>query len=477
MPQEQSQLSGPSSLELKGAIDRALADERRLSTSTASILRLASAVGLLLIIFASFGVSRNDLWAKAMIPVAIYVLSALGFFLIRNVPAAARLALLIGFVDMAAVSAIQVVIQGDVARSGTFAGFTLGVFAVIVASSSLVLRSSSVFVTAAVASVSEAWLLRDTGIEWGVVGISWLVLFAVAGVSRASIGRLSTVAASLARTEIDRRMAQVRGETLAQEKEQIETKLVDTRAQNDELIQLQAAKEALAQVLVHDLRSPLTAVIASIDLMRMELEEAGIRPDLQKSAGEALRQTERLTSMISDLLDVAKLEEGRLQPKLAGFVARDLCEEVRSRAILAPRAKRLTILAEADDSLQGFADINLLTRMVENLATNALRYAKTRVRICASREGSTLVFRVQNDGPSVTPTMQAHLFEKFAQAGRTDGGWGLGLYFCKLAAEVHGGSVGIADVPDWNVTFEIRLPASAGESGLPTAADESSLAA
>jgi signal transduction histidine kinase len=477
LAEETPQLSDQPSAGLKTAIDRMLGEERRLATQAASVVRLVSAMGILGIIFASFGTSKSDIWAQAMIPVAIYVVSALGFFLIRNLQAAARLAVLVGFVDIAAIGAIQFVVQGDLTHSATIATFTLGLFALIVASSSLVLRPSNVFLIAGVSTITEGWLLRSADIEYGVVGIAGIVLFSVAATTRAGTGRLSAVATSLAKTEIDRQMALLRGETLEQEKQQIETKLTDTRAQNDELIQLQAAKEALAQVLVHDLRSPLTGVIASLDTIRCELEEAGLRPDLQKSSGEALRQAERLTSMISDLLDVAKLEEGRLQPRRSRISAAELCEEVRSHALLIPRARRLAILAEAGPDLFLDADRNLLTRMVENLTTNAIRFAKTRVLVSAQREGNDLVFRVQNDGPPISQSLQGHLFEKFAQGGRTDGGWGLGLYFCKLAAEVHQGSVGVGASPDWNVTFEIRLPASVSSESTASSTSTSSLAA
>jgi signal transduction histidine kinase len=394
-----------------------------------------------------------------MIPVAIYVLGALCFFLLRNVQAAVRLAWLTGLVDVGAVGAILFGVQQASPSPPAVATFALGLFALIVASSALVLRPAFVFVTAAAASLAEIWLLRSTDLPWGVIAIAIVVLFAVAAMTQVSARRLQAVASGLARAEVARQLEHLRGEALVREKQTIETKLTDSQAQNELLIQLQAAKESLAQVLVHDLRNPVSSVMAALDLIRQELEDAGIRPDLQRSAQGALRQADRLTAMIADLLDVARLEEGKLQPHVETLSAAGIVEDVKAQTLLLPRAKKLAIEAEAVPDLRVDADPKLLTRMVENLAANAVRFASGRVRISVAREESQLVFRVQNDGPPLNPTIRAHLFEKFAQAGRTDGGWGLGLYFCRLAAEVHGGSVAVMEDPAWNVTFALRLPA------------------
>jgi signal transduction histidine kinase len=465
--------SAGTQFDLAQAIDQVLADERRLATRAASFVRLGNSLLILAIIFTSWRASGDEAWARLMIPVAVYVIGALGIFLLRSAAAAGRLVFLTGFIDIAAVSAILFGVESATTRSPlAVAAFGLGVFAFVVASSALVVRGGLVFVIAGVAAISETWLLRsvppmpshpvagaDAPVDWGVIAIAGVLLFAVAAMTQLRGSRLRTLAEDLARTEVERRLAQMRGEVLVREKQHIETRLVDSLTENDVLKQLQAAKESLAQVLVHDLRSPLSAVMATLDLVRQELEDAHLRPDLQRSASGAYKQAERLTAMISDLLDVAKLEEGHLKPRRETLSAADICEGVRSQICQLPRARKLEIRADSEPGLRVDADPNLLLRMVENLAVNAVRFANRTVRISAARDGGSLVFRVQNDGPPISPAMRAHLFEKFAQAGRTDGGWGLGLYFCKLAAEVHGGSVGFDEDPAWNVTFVVRLPA------------------
>jgi signal transduction histidine kinase len=449
--------TAPVNYELNAAIDQALARERIAATQAATIVRLTTTLAILGIIFTRWRSSGGaDFWARMMIPVSVYVVSALTLFILRRVPAALRLAWFTGLIDIAAVAAIFFQeASGDDTVSNAF---PLGFFALLVATSALTLQRNFVFVTAAASSACEIWLLRSAHAGWGYSGIAVIVLFAVGAATQVASHRLRAVVEGLARTEVARRLAGTRLKAMASENERIATELYDTQAQNDALVALQHAKEGLAQVLVHDLRSPVTAVMASLDFIRQELEFAHERPDLQRSAADAVRQAERLTSMINDLLDVARLEEGRLKPLLADLSAADLCQESRRHSALLPRIRKLKVEVESDAGLRVEADRKLLVRILDNLLGNAVRFAETRVRLTALGEGNEVVFRVQNDGPPINPLMRKHLFEKFAQLGRTDGGWGLGLYFCRLAAEVHGGSVSVESDDQWNVSFVLRLP-------------------
>ncbi|HEY0880915.1 MAG TPA: ATP-binding protein, partial [Archangium sp.] len=103
-------------------------------------------------------------------------------------------------------------------------------------------------------------------------------------------------------------------------------------------------------------------------------------------------------------------------------------------------------------------------RALENLCSNALRYtpAGGRIQLEAVQRDETLVFAIRNDGPTIPLEARPRLFDKYVQAGSTHenrrAGWGLGLYFVKIALDAHGGKVQVTDAPGWATSFELSLP-------------------
>ncbi|MCP3144072.1 HAMP domain-containing histidine kinase [Pyxidicoccus sp. QH1ED-7-1] len=185
---------------------------------------------------------------------------------------------------------------------------------------------------------------------------------------------------------------------------------------------------------------------------------------LSDSVRTGLAVTARLDRMISDLMDVPRLEEGRLEPRRVPFRVDRLLEEVRSSLEGAARARKLTLDVAAPEALELVGDSELLVRVVENLASNALRYTPTggRVRLEAGVAPECRWLAVRNDGPPIAPETRARIFDKFVQGeAEKDSrrGYGLGLYFCRLATEAHGGQLSVEDTPGWPTSFVVRLPA------------------
>jgi signal transduction histidine kinase len=117
----------------------------------------------------------------------------------------------------------------------------------------------------------------------------------------------------------------------------------------------------------------------------------------------------------------------------------------------------------APPELELVGDTELLVRVVENLASNALRYAPTggRVRLEAGTAPDCRWLAVRNDGPPIPPETRARIFDKYVQGeAEKDSrrGYGLGLYFSRLAAEAHGGPLAVEDAPGWSTSFVVRLP-------------------
>lgn len=244
-------------------------------------------------------------------------------------------------------------------------------------------------------------------------------------------------------------------------------------AANRELLLAQERKKQLAGLVMHDLRNPIAALLGNAQLLAEEIEAP---TPLQAQAIAHMEElSEKALSLLASLLDVEELEEGVLcaepeEVELASFAARFPRYYQTS---LRPRRLELALEVEPPD-LRGRFDEELVFRLIENLLDNAIRYAKRggRVLLRARRAGGALEIVVGNDGPPVPEAEREKIFDRYyriearrrgARAHR-----GLGLYFCKLAAEAHGGSIAVGDEPDVSASFVVRLPLRPGpEPGEP----------
>jgi signal transduction histidine kinase len=225
-----------------------------------------------------------------------------------------------------------------------------------------------------------------------------------------------------------------------------------------------ARAESLAELVVHDLRNPLTVVLANVSLAIDALaglpDLAEEREDLQIAHAEALR----LSAMIGDLLVVPRLERGELRGHFAAGRVRDLLDTVARAREQQASAKGLRVEVVAPPELVAWIDELLVRRMLENLVGNALRHAPRggRIELSARLERDRLLLAVRNDGPAVDPAVRARLFQKYATHGQRDPrSCGLGLYLCRMVAELHGGRIALVEREGWSVSFEASLPLGA----------------
>jgi signal transduction histidine kinase len=239
---------------------------------------------------------------------------------------------------------------------------------------------------------------------------------------------------------------------------------LDLETKYDELRRLESLRDSLTHMIVHDLRSPVTSVMGYLDLLR--LEGHFLRPEAQSIIHEAYDGASDMSEMIGSLLDVSRLESGempldRRQNELPGIVAR----AVRSIGGLATR--RRIALSWPDGPLQASCDAHLIQRVIVNLLGNALKFTppsgsiSLTVRLAAGRPR----IEVSDTGPGIPPEFLPRVFDKFTQAAagveRKQHSSGLGLAFCKLAVEAHGGTIGVSSRPGGGSTFWFELPASA----------------
>jgi signal transduction histidine kinase len=241
--------------------------------------------------------------------------------------------------------------------------------------------------------------------------------------------------------------------------------LAESRAQYEKLQLLQRDKDSLVQLIVHDMRSPISATILSLEYLSEHLKRLPNTESLIEAADDALTASTNVSDMISQILDTAKLEEGRITLHSAPLAARELLNTAQGLAQVRARRRQLQMDVEVvPEGLTTNVDARLFPRLLENLVSNALRHTppEGRILLQAVRQDGQVVIAVHNSGAPIAAGEREKIFDKFQQGNgeaRRLSGWGLGLYFCRLVAEAHGGHIRVEDVPGWTTSFVIRLPA------------------
>jgi NtrC-family two-component system sensor histidine kinase KinB len=234
-----------------------------------------------------------------------------------------------------------------------------------------------------------------------------------------------------------------------------------------EEIELARLKDEFTHMLVHDLRSPLTVLNASLDLMEGAVAKLDTQ-NFDELMEMARRSSDRMLNMVNELLDISKLESGQLVLHPEAVSVESLLNEVLAR--LAPLATSAQITLEitiAPDLPQLYVDPQVIGRVTNNLLDNAIKFTPDggQIRLWARLDpeqapGSMLV-GVTDTGPGVPPEEQPRLFEKFQQVSSVQGrstGTGLGLPFCKLAVEAHDGKIWVESAVGKGSTFVMTLP-------------------
>ena len=232
------------------------------------------------------------------------------------------------------------------------------------------------------------------------------------------------------------------------------------KQQRDDLLRLQLQKERLIAFVVHDLKNP----VSSMDLhAQVLLRDKQLSPSARESAAQIRVDARQLTRMIMNLLDVSKADEGKLVPRPSSVDLRRLVNEVVAEVGVNAEARdvRLQVSLEAE---RLHADEDLFRRLLTNLVENAIRYAPrdTPISITTTLHAGGAEVRVADAGHGVPVEMREKVFSPFVQLESGErvaaqGSRGLGLTFCKLAVEAHGGRIWIEDAAPGAV-FCVRLP-------------------
>ncbi len=229
--------------------------------------------------------------------------------------------------------------------------------------------------------------------------------------------------------------------------------------------QLDRLRDDLMAMIYHDLRSPLANIISSLDILDTLLPEdqaESVRPIFQITT----RSADRLQRLISSLLDINRLEAGQPITNRREVDPHPLAEEALEAVRMLAESKGQTLQFEAPASLPAIqADADMLRRVLINLLENAVKFTPFNgtIQVGCAPEGAWLRFWVQDSGPGIPEEALEIIFDKFTrlQADRYPKGLGLGLAFCRLAVQAHGGKIWAESQPGAGSRFAFTIPVAA----------------
>ncbi len=231
-----------------------------------------------------------------------------------------------------------------------------------------------------------------------------------------------------------------------------------------QLIESERLRETLVDMIVHDLRTPLTGLIGGLATLG-DLGE--LNPGQREFLEISTQSGDTLLHMINDLLDVSKIEDGSLRLESESNSARVLAERAMQQVTQLAQEKHLNLRFEEDPATpEVYGDPDKLRRMLVNLLGNAVKFTpcggEVTLRISPDQAAQGVLISVTDTGEGIPPEEFGRIFEKFGQvesrrAGRTMS-TGLGLTFCKMVAEAHGGRIWVESEVGRGSTFLVALP-------------------
>ena len=228
------------------------------------------------------------------------------------------------------------------------------------------------------------------------------------------------------------------------------------------LQQLERLRDDLTHMIVHDLRTPLTSLLSGLQTVPLVGEMNPIQTemlDIAVSGGETL------LNMINDLLDVEKMEQDSVPLVKTTLAAAGLIERACLQVSLLAASNSLTLVRDTTEMLLFAGDEDKLTRTLVNLIGNAIKFTPPGGAItvnAAYTQENSLLFSVRDTGEGIPPEAFERIFDKFSQVENRKAGrkmsTGLGLTFCKLAVEAHGGHIWVQSAPDHGSVFYFTVP-------------------
>jgi signal transduction histidine kinase len=228
--------------------------------------------------------------------------------------------------------------------------------------------------------------------------------------------------------------------------------------------ELQKMRDDLMRMIVHDLKTPLTSVLATMEML-LDGDFGPIVQEQRKAIGDAESKAEDLLALINDVLEVSRIEEAELTLDLQPIAPAALLTEIEHEWEVRFQQEGATATLEvADDAPVFEADKELLKRVFNNLVQNAVTHSAQAVKIefKARKDGDGVMFTVADNGAGIPPQYHEVIFRKFERVKtqnvpRTRSS-GLGLAFCKMVVDAHGGRIWVQSAEGQGSAFHFTLP-------------------
>ncbi len=241
------------------------------------------------------------------------------------------------------------------------------------------------------------------------------------------------------------------------------SRLIDHAASLEEAL---AARDDFLSVAAHELRSPLNVLSLATHSLLSRIGAATVPADFEKLIRTVRRQSDRLTNLVQNLLDVTRIQTNQFE------LERERCDLCAIVADAVSVLHETALGAEVElsfsrcEPIDGQWDRVRIEQVVQNLVGNAIKYAAPgRVDVSLRRDGASAVLQVDDDGPGIAPENRMRVFERFERVASraTKQSLGLGLYIVRQIVEGHGGAVSIEEGPRPGACVVVRLPIVSSE--------------
>ncbi|MBP7688325.1 MAG: PAS domain S-box protein, partial [Thermoflexales bacterium] len=222
-------------------------------------------------------------------------------------------------------------------------------------------------------------------------------------------------------------------------------------------------REDLTSTMVHDLRNPLTVIQSALELLEMD---AGSQPQVLPIMRQGLQ---RMLNLVTSILDVNRLESGQMPLEREPTLLTSFVDEALAVQKVLADEKDLRLHNDLNGALPPVTiDTELISRVLQNLIGNAIKFTPSGgdIRVSAHQDAADarrVVVSVSDTGPGLPAEVQSRLFQKFVRGAGPGRGSGLGLAFCRLAIEAHGGRIWADSAPEQGTAFHFTLPVSTAD--------------
>lgn len=256
------------------------------------------------------------------------------------------------------------------------------------------------------------------------------------------------------------------------QREQLQVLTQQLQAANEKLKELDDLKDEFISIAAHDLNTPIAAIEGYLSMIVDENIAPIENPKAREYIGRVYESSKRLANLVADLLNVSRIEQGRLiitrEPLSLEVLAEKIAKEWEKKG----EEQKLKLIFEKplQPLPQIYADPDRLSQVVTNLVSNAIKFSEKEggeVRVKLKESGSWVLLQVSDQGLGMSKEDLSHLFEKFyrvaSHTAKGITGTGLGLYISKGIVELHGGQIAVASVEDKGSTFQVALPSATKE--------------